>query len=97
MNVQSLRFKLGWNHGLVISVVFLCAGLARYQVFSYRAQRNFDQDLREDAQLLASHLIRTENGFHWGSEHLAIEESLTAFAEADEPDHVVHGRQPEVA
>ena len=97
MNVQSLRFKLGWNHGLVISVVFLCAGLARYQVFSYRAQRNFDQDLREDAQLLASHLIRTENGFHWGSEHLAIEESLTLeafrpyFAVTDLQGNVVRG------
>lgn len=77
MNIRSLRFKLGWNHGLIISVVFVCIGLIRYQTVSYRARSSFDQDLQSDAGLLASHLKPGSNGIEVDDNGLPVHETLT--------------------
>ena len=77
MRVRSLRFKLGWNHGLIISIVFLVLGMARYQTVSYRSLRSFDQDLQNDVELFASQFLHTSVGLQWSSENLGIAEALT--------------------
>ncbi len=56
VKVRSLRFKLSWIHGLVISAVVVCVGFLRYQTISYRVQKTFDQNLQRDARLFVDHL-----------------------------------------
>jgi heavy metal sensor kinase len=77
VKVRSLRFKLGWNHGLVISLVFLILGMARYKTVSYRSLRSFDQDLQNDVELFSTQFMRTSVGLQWSSDNLGIAEALT--------------------
>lgn len=77
MNVRSLRFKLSWHHGLIISFVFVCIGLVRYQTVSYRAHRSFDQKLMNDAVLFASQLKPSAAGFQWANAGLSAIDALT--------------------
>ncbi|HYK88627.1 MAG TPA: heavy metal sensor histidine kinase [Acidobacteriota bacterium] len=62
MNPRSLRFKLSWMHGLVISLVILFIGFVRYNTVSYRSSRSFDDSLLNDAQFLASHFRLRADG-----------------------------------
>jgi heavy metal sensor kinase len=77
MNFRSLRFKLSWTHGLIISLVFVFIGLVRYQTVAYRAERSFDQDLLRDADLFASHIRIVQGNVEWQTEALTPADSLT--------------------
>lgn len=63
MNFYSLRFRLIWIHSAAIAVLVFCVGLTRYQLFSYRSQRTFDEALKRDAQFFMSRFKFDQNGF----------------------------------
>jgi heavy metal sensor kinase len=94
MNVRSLRFKLSWTHGLIISVVFVFIGLGRYQTVAYRVQRSFDQDLLRDANLFASHVRIARGSLEWPTETLTPADSLTV--ERLRPNSIVTDLRGEV-
>jgi heavy metal sensor kinase len=54
---RSLRSKLSWRYGLIISFILVGIGLVRYETVAYRSKKGFDQDLLSDAKLLASRVI----------------------------------------
>ncbi len=76
MKLRSLRFKLSWNHALIISLVFVVIGLVRYATVAYFSKESFDKDLLEDAQLFASHLKPASAGSAWISSEITERESL---------------------
>jgi heavy metal sensor kinase len=94
MNLRSLRFKLSWTHGLIISLVFVVIGLVRYQTVAYRVQRSFDQDLLRDANLFASHIRITRGGLEWPTETLTSAYYLTV--ERLRPNSIVTDLRGEV-
>ncbi len=75
--IGTLRFKLSWTHGIVISLAIACVGLAHYSFISHRAQRSFDEDLLLDARLFISRLSISPNGFHLSTEGLIPADVLT--------------------
>ncbi len=77
MNLHSLRFKLIWIHGAAIGLVILCVGLTRYQLVSYRSQRNFDKTLLSDAKFFNSRIQLGGAGFQWSLDGMNIGGSLT--------------------
>ncbi len=54
--IGTLRFRLSWTHGIVISAAIACVGLSHYIFISHRSQRAFDADLLLDAKLFVSRL-----------------------------------------
>jgi heavy metal sensor kinase len=73
---RSLRFKLSWTHGIIISIVLACLGLVRYQTVAYRVHRNFDQDLLLDAQFFVSNLSVGPQGIIWSTAELSPTNAL---------------------
>jgi heavy metal sensor kinase len=71
VNPQSLRFKLSWTHGLLISIVLVLIGLVRYKTVSYRSIHGFDENLMSDGEFAASHLQLGSRGFSWFPDELA--------------------------
>jgi len=65
VNVRTLRFKLGLTNGLFISIFFVVFGYIRYQTFTYRADRNFDRRLEQQADFFSENLRSTPEGFDW--------------------------------
>jgi heavy metal sensor kinase len=94
MNLRSLRFKLSWTHGLIISLVFVFIGLVRYQTVAYRVQRSFDQDLLRDANLFVSHLRIARGSVEWQTEALTPADSL--IVERLRPNSIVTDLRGEV-
>ncbi len=76
VNPRSLRFKLSWTHGLVISLVILLIGFVRYKTVSYRSMRGFDEELRSDAEFMAAHFSLHSNG-SWSFEALTPGDKLS--------------------
>jgi len=70
VNPQSLRFKLSWTHGLVISLLVVLIGFVRYKTVSYRSIRSFDEDLQGDAAFVTSRFHLGSDGFTWSIEGL---------------------------
>jgi heavy metal sensor kinase len=77
VNLHSLRFKLIWTHGAAIGLVIVLIGLTRYQLISYRSQKNFDESLVSDAKFFASRIELDSTGFSLSLEGLNISDSLT--------------------
>jgi heavy metal sensor kinase len=77
VNPQSLRFKLSWTHGLVISIFIVLMGYVRYQTVSYRSIRSFDENLQSDGEFAASHFRLSDQGFAWSLEDLAPADIVT--------------------
>ena len=77
VNLQSLRFKLIWTHGAAIGLMVVCIGLTRYQLISYRSQKNFDETLLNDGQFFVSRIKLEGTGFTWSVDGLNIGDSLT--------------------
>ncbi len=75
--IGTLRFKLSWTHGIVISLALACAGLVSYQFISYRAQRAFDRNLLLDARLFVSHLSISGESYSVSTEGLTPPDVLT--------------------
>jgi len=50
---RSLRSKLSWRYGLIISLILVGIGLVRYASIAYRSNKDLDEDLLNDAKLLA--------------------------------------------
>ena len=53
MKPRSLRSKLSWRYGLIISLILVGIGLVRYASIAYRSNKDLDEDLLNDAKLLA--------------------------------------------
>jgi heavy metal sensor kinase len=77
VNFYSLRFKLVWIHGIAIGLAMLCIGLTRYQLVSYRSQKNFDAELLSDGKLFCSKIHSEKPGFHLSLEGLNFGDSGT--------------------
>jgi heavy metal sensor kinase len=77
VNLQSLRFKLIWTYGAAIGLVIVFIGLTRYQLVSYRAQKNFDEALLNDGKFFISCIKLDPAGFSWSRDDLNIGDSLT--------------------
>ncbi len=65
MNVRTLRFKLSLTNGLFISIFFVLFGWVRYQMFSYRAERGFEQSLSNQANFFSRNVRPTPDGFEF--------------------------------
>jgi heavy metal sensor kinase len=76
VRLHSLRFKLIWIHGAAIALVWVCLGLIRYQVVSYRSQHRFDEALLHDGQLFISRFHLMHNGITWSLDGLKTEDAL---------------------
>jgi len=70
VSLHSLRFKLSLVNALLISIVFLGLGYARYEIASFRARTRFHDNLRRDAEFFSSHLRYGRRGFTWSREGL---------------------------
>jgi len=96
VKLRSLRFKLGWNHGLIIASMLVCVGVARYQTVSYRSHRIFDQDLEEDVRLFAEHIRFKDGAVSWTTDLLDLADVLTLerfrpyFVVTDSDGRVLH-------
>jgi heavy metal sensor kinase len=77
VNLQSLRFKLIWTHGAAIGLVIVLIGLTRYQLVSYRSQKNFDEALFNDGKFYISRIKLEAGGFTWSLDDLNVGDSLT--------------------
>ncbi len=77
VNPRSLRFKLSWVHGLVISVVIVFIGFVRYHIVSYRSIRSFDEDLRNDAEFMASRFDIVSDASGWSIHSQGPGDALT--------------------
>ncbi len=73
----TLRFRLSWTHGIVISLAIAFVGLGHYIFISRQAQRSYDQDLVLDARLFVSRLTITPTGFQLSTNGLAPADVLT--------------------
>jgi two-component system, OmpR family, sensor kinase len=76
VNLHSLRFKLIWTHGAAIGLLAIFIGLTRYQLISYRSQRNFDDALLSDAKFFVSRIKLGRAGFDWSLDDLNLSDSL---------------------
>jgi heavy metal sensor kinase len=76
VNLNSLRFKLIWIHGVAIGLVVVCIGLIRYQIVSYRSQRSFDQQLMSDGQFFISRIRMGHSGFSFALDELNLGDAL---------------------
>jgi heavy metal sensor kinase len=65
VSLHSFRFKLSLINGLLISIVFLGLGYARYEIASTRARSRFHDTLQRDAEFFSSHLRYGRRGFYW--------------------------------
>lgn len=96
MNLRTLRFRLSWTHGLVISLVIVLIGFVRYKTVSYRSIRNFDAGLMSDAQFTVSRFHLGSNSFSWSSEgltpgdRLTLEELISYVVVTDSDGNVLH-------
>lgn len=77
VNPRSLRFKLSWMHGLVISFVIVFIGFVRYNIVSYRSTQSFNEDLQNDAEFMASRLRIGPDASTWSFQSLIPGEALT--------------------
>ncbi len=71
MNIHSLRFRLSWTNGVVLTVVLLCVGFTRYATISYQVYRHFDNELGRDAVFLSSRLLVTPGTYVLRSDSLS--------------------------
>jgi heavy metal sensor kinase len=65
VNVRTLRFKFGITNGLFISIFFVLFGYARYQTFAYRAERSFEQGIKNQANFFLRNIEPTADDFAW--------------------------------
>jgi heavy metal sensor kinase len=97
VNLQSLRFKLIWTHGVAIGLVIVFIGLTRYQLVSYRSQNNFNKALFNDGEFFVSRIKLNAAGFAASLDGLNIRDSLTfrelepLFVVTDFNGHVIDG------
>ncbi len=75
--IGSLRFRLSWTHGIVISLAIACVGLCHYYFISSRSQRDFDAHLLIDARLFVSHLSASPGVSQLLTNELPPEDILT--------------------
>jgi len=75
--IGTLRFKLSWTHGIVISLAISLVGLAAYRFIAYRTQQAFDRDLLLDAKLFVSHLSIDTDSFSVSTDGLTLPDVLT--------------------
>jgi len=75
--IGTLRFRLSWTHGIIISIVIACVGSSHYYFISHKSQKDFDAHLLLDARLFVSRLSMTPVAVRLSTDGLSPVDVLT--------------------